>query len=87
MRVDQIRVETDRLLIRRSGFREIALPSEREPQAAVRARGARLEGNRFAVPETPGLGVEFNETLAAQRAFQFWEAPHLHRRDGSYTNW
>jgi len=47
----------------------------------------RLEGDRFAVPETPGLGVEFDEALASQREFQFWEAPHLHRRDNSYTNW
>jgi galactonate dehydratase len=47
----------------------------------------RLEGTSFPGPETPGLGVEFDETLAAQREFQFWEAPHLHRRDGSYTNW
>jgi galactonate dehydratase len=47
----------------------------------------RLEGNRFPVPESPGLGVEFDETTAAQQEFRFWEAPHLHRRDGSYTNW
>jgi galactonate dehydratase len=48
---------------------------------------SRLEGDRFAVPEAPGLGVEFNEKLASEREFQFWEAPHLHRRDNSYTNW
>ncbi len=47
----------------------------------------RLEGNRFPVPDLPGLGVEFDETKAAQQEFRFWEAPHLHRRDGSYTNW
>lgn len=47
----------------------------------------RLDGTRFPVPDAPGLGVEFNETLAARREFQFWEAPHLHRADGSYTNW
>jgi len=47
----------------------------------------RLEGNRFPVPDLPGLGVEFDETRAAQQQFRFWEAPHLHRRDGSYTNW
>ena len=46
-----------------------------------------LEGPRYRVPDTPGLGVEFNEELAASRPFQFWEAPHLHRRDGSHTNW
>lgn len=47
----------------------------------------KLEGNRFPVPTGPGLGVEFNEALAQQHALKLWEAPHLHRRDGSYTNW
>jgi galactonate dehydratase len=47
----------------------------------------KLEGARFPVPDTPGLGVEFNEELAGQQTFKFWEAPHLHRRDSSYTNW
>jgi galactonate dehydratase len=47
----------------------------------------KLEGSRFLVPDSPGLGVEFNEELATRQTFQFWEAPHLRRRDGSYTNW
>jgi galactonate dehydratase len=47
----------------------------------------RLDGSRFRVSDAPGLGVEFNETLAAEREFRFWEAPHLRRRDGGYTNW
>jgi galactonate dehydratase len=47
----------------------------------------RLEGNRFPVPDRPGLGVEFDEAKAGQQEFRFWEAPHLHKRDGSYTNW
>ena len=46
-----------------------------------------LEGSRFRVSDTPGLGVEFNEELASKQTFKFWEAPHLHRRDGSHTNW
>jgi galactonate dehydratase len=46
-----------------------------------------LDGACYPVPTTPGLGVDFNEELAKQMSFQFWEAPHLHRRDGSYTNW
>jgi galactonate dehydratase len=46
-----------------------------------------LEGTWFRVPDGPGLGVEFNEELAASRPFQFAEAVHLYRRDGSYTNW
>ena len=44
------------------------------------------EGTEYAVPQGPGLGVEFNEEMANEE-FKFWEAPHLHRRDGSYTNW
>ncbi len=46
-----------------------------------------LEGDRVRVPEGPGLGVELNEEAAAAQRFEFWEAPHLRRRDGSYTNW
>ena len=47
----------------------------------------RLDGTGFPLPEGPGLGVELNEELAAEQEWKFWEAPHLHRRDGSYTNW
>ena len=47
----------------------------------------RLEGSAIPVPDAPGLGVEFNEEMALKQPFKFWEAPHLHRRDGSYTNW
>ena len=46
-----------------------------------------LDGHRYIVPDGPGLGVEFNEERAQAEEFRFWEAPHLHRRDGSYTNW
>ncbi|MEC8933203.1 MAG: mandelate racemase/muconate lactonizing enzyme family protein [Candidatus Latescibacterota bacterium] len=45
------------------------------------------EGAMLVVPEAPGLGVEFNEELAQQGEFKYWEAPHLQRPDGSYTNW
>ena len=47
----------------------------------------RLEGDRFPVPSAPGLGVEFNEEWAKRQTYKSWEAPHLHKRDGSYTNW
>ena len=46
-----------------------------------------LDGPGYPVPTTPGLGVEFNEELAKEQAFQFWEAPKLFRRDGSVQNW
>ncbi len=45
------------------------------------------EGANFIVPNQPGLGVEFEEELAAEQEFKFWETPRLRRRDGSLTNW
>ena len=45
------------------------------------------EGSRIYVPDTPGLGVDFNEELAKEKPFEFWEAPHPRRLDGSRTNW
>ncbi|HEV8636853.1 MAG TPA: mandelate racemase/muconate lactonizing enzyme family protein [Chloroflexota bacterium] len=44
-------------------------------------------GTSFPLPTAPGLGVEFDESAAGRYAFKFWEAPHLRRRDGQYTNW
>jgi galactonate dehydratase len=46
-----------------------------------------LDGAEYVVPDGPGLGVEVDEARVAHAAFRFWEAPHLRRRDGSYTNW
>ena len=46
-----------------------------------------IEGVHFPVPTGPGLGVEFNEEAATTSPFEIWEATHLHRRDGSYTNY
>ena len=47
----------------------------------------RLNGAVYDVPDGPGLGVEVNEEAIARQSFKFWEAPHLRRPDGSYTNW
>jgi galactonate dehydratase len=46
-----------------------------------------LDGPGYPVPAGPGLGVEFNEEAALELGYRDWEAPHLRRRDGSYTNW
>jgi galactonate dehydratase len=46
-----------------------------------------LDGPRFPVPTGPGLGIEVNEEYLQREEFKFSEAPHLHKRDGSYTNW
>ena len=47
----------------------------------------RLDRAVYPVSDAPGLGVEVNEDLLARQDFQFWEAPHLRRGDGSVTNW
>ena len=44
------------------------------------------EGSRFPVPESPGLGVEFNEELALASPAKIGQGPFLRRRDGSITN-
>jgi galactonate dehydratase len=46
-----------------------------------------LEGCSYPVPDSPGLGVEVDETAIARQSFRFSEPPHLRRDDGSYTNW
>ncbi len=46
-----------------------------------------ISGDSFPLPDVPGLGVSFDEEAAARYAFEFWEAPHWYRRDGSVTNW
>jgi galactonate dehydratase len=46
-----------------------------------------LDGPAFPLPTAPGLGVTFDEDVAVNYAFDYWEAPHWQRRDGSYTNW
>ena len=47
----------------------------------------RLEGAVYPISDAPGLGIEVNEELVARQSFEFWEAPHLKRNDGSVTNW
>jgi galactonate dehydratase len=47
----------------------------------------RLDGIGFPVLDAPGLGIELDEQLAEAHSWQFWEAPHWRRRDGSVTNW
>ncbi len=38
-------------------------------------------------PDRPGLGIEFDREAALAHPFQLTEIPHLHRADGSFTNW
>jgi len=37
--------------------------------------------------DRPGLGIEFDREAAKKHPFQMAELPHLHRLDGSITNW
>jgi galactonate dehydratase len=64
-------------------------PTERRefPDDEIFPQQHKLDGSVFPVPDTPGLGIEVNEDYLQSESFKFWEAPHLHRRDGSYTNW
>jgi len=38
-------------------------------------------------PERPGLGIEFDREAAKRHPFRMTEPPHLHRADGTVTNW
>ncbi len=57
------------------------------PTAELFPQMPMLDGAVFKVPDGPGLGIEVNEAALTAASFKFWEAPHLHRRDGSVTNW
>lgn len=47
-----------------------------------------LDGVTYLVPDEPGLGVEFNPNVPTVREeIQLREPRHLHRPDGSFTNW
>ena len=47
-----------------------------------------LQGARYPVPDTPGLGIDIDESklddAAPPHSFEF---PRLRREDGSHTNW
>ena len=47
----------------------------------------KLEGCVYQVGDRPGLGLDVDEDYVANQEFKFWEAPHLCKPDGSYTNW
>ena len=49
-------------------------------------QGAVSHFREFLIGKDPmRIGALWQEM--AGKPFEFWEAPHLHRRDGSYTNW
>ena len=45
------------------------------------------EDGYLLAPEIPGLGFEFDREAAESHPMQMSELPHLHRLDGSVTNW
>jgi galactonate dehydratase len=57
-----------------------------DSQVQVFPEQIQLEGHWYPVPDGPGLGIEVNEEALA-RPFEFYEMPHLHKSDGSHTNW
>ena len=46
-----------------------------------------LDGPNLLLSDSPGIGVEVNEDELSRRSVSWWEPPHLHRSDGSFTNW
>jgi galactonate dehydratase len=47
-----------------------------------------IAGTAFPLPTAPGLGVTFDEAVAAEKyPFGYWDAPKWRRRDGQFTNW
>ncbi|MBD1390489.1 mandelate racemase/muconate lactonizing enzyme family protein [Neiella sp. HB171785] len=38
------------------------------------------------VSDRPGLGIDVNEAELQGQRFKYWEAPRMHKPDGSYTN-
>ncbi len=46
----------------------------------------KLDGSRYPVLDTPGLGVEVNEALAQKNEFIPVEIPRLRKNDGSFAN-
>lgn len=46
-----------------------------------------FEDGHMLPPTEPGLGIDFDREAAAAHPFRMAELPHLHREDGSFTNW
>ena len=47
-----------------------------------------FESGYLLPPESPGLGIEFNEDALTNVSTQEYGPPHgFQREDGSYTNW
>ena len=41
----------------------------------------------YTISDAPGLGMDVREDKLTEQPFRFWEAPRLHKADGSFTNW
>jgi len=65
---------------------EVNMERAENPDLEIFPEQVLFEGNVYAVPDKPGLGVEVDESKL-NVPFKFWDPPHLHRRDGSVTNW
>jgi galactonate dehydratase len=65
---------------------EVNMERAENPDLEIFPEQLTLEGNGYTVPDKPGLGVDVDESKLT-KPFEFWEAPHPHRADGSHTNW
>lgn len=71
---------------------EVNLGRAENPDFELFPQQVVFEQNGYVVPDMPGLGVDVDETKLSEvttkpARFDFWEAPHPHREDGSHTNW
>ena len=55
--------------------------------SAIFPKKPEVKNEKYVVSDEPGLGIEINEEALIEYNFKFWEAPHLQKSDGSYTNW
>ena len=55
--------------------------------SAIFPKKPEVKNGKYVVSDEPGLGIEINEEALIEYNFKFWEAPHLQKSDGSYTNW
>ena len=46
-----------------------------------------IDGPFLKLPDTPGLGIDIDESALDALTFTYWEAPRLSKPDGSFTNW
>jgi galactonate dehydratase len=67
--------------------RETPSEDERVSDDALYRGIPEMDGSFLLLSDQPGHGVVVNEDELDRRDTDWFEPPHLHRRDGSFTNW